>query len=116
MNYEPTIYTPYENTQLINFEEKHKFLKEYLKVLEEAGYIKNAENKWYHNMSGRLGRKEESYLISMWLLHGDETIGEILLNLDIKGVSRSIDVSVYNKILKLLGNTNTIKIKRLSFF
>lgn len=100
-NFEPALFTPYEKYPQIDFEEKHKFLKMYLKALEENGYIANAENSWYGNMKGRIGRKPESYKITMWLFHGDESVGDVLLDLKISGVGRSIKSTVYEKIKKL---------------
>ena len=75
MNFEPAIFTPYEKEEFINFDEKHKFLKEFLKVLEEIGTIKDADKMWYGNMSGRLGRKPNPYNLTMTLLHGNEKLG-----------------------------------------
>ena len=100
MNFEPSIFTPYEHEPLIDFVEKHKFLNKYLQLLEKIGNIQDASTKWYKNMHGRLGRKEEPYKITMWLLHGDESINDVLYDLDIKGVGRSINLKVYEKISK----------------
>lgn len=100
MNFEPFPYTPLKNAGLIDFNKKEDFLKDYLKVLEEVGVIQDASKKWYKNMRGRLGRKEEPYRITMWLLHGGKEVSDILLNLNIKGVNRSIKTSLYDKLKK----------------
>lgn len=108
-NFEPSIYTPYEHEKFVNFEDKHNFLREFLQVQEDCGYIKQKANtKDYKNTHGRLGRKERSYNIGMWLLHGDETIGKCLLQLDIKGIGRSVDMKVYDKIKKICDKDKTI--------
>jgi len=101
-NFEPAIYTPFEKSPLINFQDKHKFMREYLIKQEELGYIKQpAQTKDYKNSHGRLGRKERSYNIGMWLLHGDETVGDVLYELNIKGIGRSINEKIYNQIYKI---------------
>lgn len=101
-NFEPAIYTPFEKSPLINFQDKHKFMREYLIKQEELGYIKQpAQTKDYKNSHGRLGRKERSYNIGMWLLHGNETVGDVLYELNIKGIGRSINEKIYNQIYKI---------------
>jgi len=101
-NFEPAIFTPYEKAALINFNDKHEFLRKFLQTSEELGYIKqSAITKDYKNTHGRLGRKERSYNIGMWLLHGDETIGDVLYELKINQVGRSINPRIYNKIKKI---------------
>lgn len=101
-NFEPAIYTPFEKSPFINFRDKHKFMREYLLKQEELGYIKQpAQTKDYKNSHGRLGRKERSYNIGMWLLHGDETVGDVLYELNIKGIGRSINEKIYNQIYKI---------------
>lgn len=97
-NFEPSIYTPFENAEQVNFEDKENFLRKYLKVLEEIGDIPDASAKWYHNMHGRIGRRQESYNILMWLMTGDESIGEVLLKSKICGVTRSIKPTIYRKL------------------
>lgn len=103
-NFEPSLYTPYENIGFIDFNEKNIFLEKYLKVLEENGYILDSTTKCHANMHGRIGRKEESYFITMWLLYGDESLCDILLNLDINGISRTINKKFYNKVINLCQN------------
>ena len=96
-NFLPSLCTPMEKLPGVDFVEKDLFLKKYLKVLEETGHIKDAEDKWYHNMHGKLGLKEETYKIVMMLLHGNESLTEMFLKFD-KGVGRSIDQSLYEKL------------------
>lgn len=101
-NFEPAIFTPYEKQPFVNFIKKHEFMREYLTKQEQLGYIKqNAKTKDYKNTHGRLGRKERSYNIGMWLLHGDESIGDVLYDLNIKGIGRSINGKIYDQILKI---------------
>lgn len=101
-NFEPAIYTPFEKSSFIDFNDKHEFIRKYLIKQEELGYIKQpARTKDYKNSHGRLGRKERSYNIGMWLLHGNETIGDILYELNINGIGRSIKDNVYDKIYTL---------------
>lgn len=108
-NFEPSIYTPYEHENFVDFNIKHKFLREFLQIQEDCGYIKQKANtKDYKNTHGRLGRKERSYNIGMWLLHGDESIGKCLLQLDIKGIGRSVDMKVYDKIKKICNKDKSI--------
>ncbi len=97
-NFEPSIYTPFEKAEQINFEDKEIFLRKYLKVLEEIGDFPDATKKWYHNMHGRIGRREESYNILMWLMTGDELIADVLLKANINGVTRSIKPTIYKKL------------------
>lgn len=104
MNFEPSLFTPYEKEKFIDFDEKHKFLKEFLKVLEEIGTIKEADKMWYGNMSGRLGRKPNPYDLTMKLLHGDQDIGNTLLQIN-KGATRSIKDNYYEKFIRL-NNSN----------
>lgn len=100
-NFEPSIYTPYENADYVDFNAKHEFLRKFLITQEDLGYIKqDAKTKDYKNTHGRLGRKQRSYNIGMWLLHGDKSISKVLLELD-KGISRSIDSKMYDKIKNL---------------
>jgi hypothetical protein len=73
-------------------------------VLEEIGTIKNAEKMWYGNMSGRLGRKPNPYDLTMTLLHGNQNIGNTLLQIN-KGVTRSIKDNYYEKFIRL-NNSN----------
>jgi radical SAM superfamily enzyme YgiQ (UPF0313 family) len=99
-NFEPSIFTPFENSEQVNFIDKEIFLKKYLKTLEEVGDFPDASKKWYHNMHGRIGRREESYNILMWLMNGDESIADVLLKANIKGITRSIKPPVYRKLKK----------------
>ena len=98
-NFEPAIHTAYKNENTIDFKKKHEFFREFLKVQEETEYIKQkAETKDYGNSRGRVGRKERNYNIGMWLLHGDETVGDVLNELKINGVGNGISKNLYDKI------------------
>ena len=108
-NFEPSIFTQYENESLINFTKKHEFLRKFLSKQEEYGFIKqSSKTKDYKNTHGRLGRKERSYNIGMWLLHGDRSLGKCLYNLNIKGIGRSIDMKIYDKIKKICDENSDI--------
>jgi radical SAM superfamily enzyme YgiQ (UPF0313 family) len=98
-NFEPSPYTPFENERYVNFEEKHVFLKRWLKELELNKYLPSAEGHWYHNMKGRLGRMPEQYALTMWLMHGDKSVGRILEMSNIKGTSRSIKLPMIAKLV-----------------
>jgi radical SAM superfamily enzyme YgiQ (UPF0313 family) len=103
-NFEPCPGTPMENDDYVNFTDKGIFLKDlWFPSLEEYGFLKYKDNHDYKNMSGRLGRKELSYLMLMALKNGGPEIIEEVIYAFPKGIGRSISDS---KALKFLQYPN----------
>ncbi|MGL5712237.1 MAG: B12-binding domain-containing radical SAM protein [Paraclostridium sp.] len=100
-NFEPSLNTPYEKSPFIDFDKKHEFMRQLLTKQYECGVNSvKGETLDYRNLRGRTGRKERSYNIGMWLVHGDETVGLALEKLKTRSVRSSI-AYMYDKIKKV---------------
>lgn len=99
-NFQPMQYTPLKDFPFVDFNEKHKFVRKFLQCKYKLGWLSRpAEEKDYCNLGGKIGMKECSYLVTMFVLHGDSTGGNVLEELDMKTfIGRSINPKLYSKI------------------
>ena len=91
-NFEPCKGTPLENAPMINFSDKNDFLQEWIENLIKFGFIKQKDGVGitYKNAKGRLGRKENSYLLLMKLRDSSSEITNAIIESLPNGVGRSI--------------------------
>jgi len=103
-NFEPCLGTPLENANMVNFEEKDIFLKEWINNLVDLGFRKKRGDHeiTYKNSGGRLGRKEKSYKLLMNLKTQDSKITNAIIGAFSNGVGRSILDKQADKFLDLL--------------
>lgn len=89
-NFEPCLGTPMQDMPQLDFNKKSEFLKEFVNVLKENGFIKKDIEITYGNCKGRFGRKENSYKLLMALKTMGPEITEALTSSFKNGVGRSI--------------------------
>lgn len=99
-NFQPMPKTPLQDEEYVDFKEKHEYIRSFLRKQYEVGLLKQEpESKTYRNLGGRIAQKERSYLVFMYMLHGDVTAGNILEKLHLKSfVGRSLNPKLYDKI------------------
>jgi hypothetical protein len=88
-NFEPCRGTPLGNAPECDFNEKDRFLKEWVSCLHKNAFVQNPDME-YKNCGGRLGRKNGSYDLLMSLKNGNADLRRLLAVFP-TGVTRSID-------------------------
>lgn len=89
-NFEPCVGTPLADAPLVDFEEKHRFLRKWGAELIRLGYHQG-DHVWYENCGGRFGRKEASYRLLMALKQGGRELTGKMASVYPRGITRSID-------------------------
>jgi hypothetical protein len=98
-NFEPCRGTPFANMPQVDFKEKTRFLKDWIKVLHQEEFCK-ADQLSYRNAKGRLGRMKDSYQMLMRIKRSGPEILEPLSRIFPRGIGRSIPSSKARRFLE----------------
>lgn len=83
--------TPLSGHHLVDFTQKHSFLKRWIEAMRDTGLASRNWNMWYGNDGGRHGRKKSSYCMIMSLmLYGPEVLTSKLIYALPGGISSSV--------------------------
>ena len=101
-NFVPALGTPMQDASLVDFEEKHEFLHEWIRVMKQVGFYNPKRGKpiWYGSDYGKHGCKEPSYRMLMEIKRGGPAITHKLVDVFPKGIGRSVSDAQARKFLE----------------